>query len=256
MTNWIRFSRRGTPGFGTLEHDTVSEYEGDMFDDPRLTDRRYDINEVKLLVPVLPSKMIAMANNFHALIEKFGMTVPEDPLYFLKANSSLHPTGDPIERPAGYHGKIVFEGELGIVIGRSCKNVPAEQAGSYIFGYTCINDVTSIDLLNKNPSFQQWTRCKAADTFGVLGPTIATGLHAADIRVKTLVDGSERQNYLITDMVFTPTELVSRVSWDMTLLPGDIIACGTSVGVGSLKPGNVVEVQIDGIGTLKNEFAG
>lgn len=227
-----------------------------MFDDPRLTDRRYDINEVKLLVPVLPSKMIAMANNFHALIEKFGMTVPEDPLYFLKANSSLHPTGDPIERPAGYHGKIVFEGELGIVIGRSCKNVPAEQAGSYIFGYTCINDVTSIDLLNKNPSFQQWTRCKAADTFGVLGPTIATGLHAADIRVKTLVDGSERQNYLITDMVFTPTELVSRVSWDMTLLPGDIIACGTSVGVGSLKPGNVVEVQIDGIGTLKNEFAG
>jgi len=256
MTNWIRFTRRGNSGFGTLDHDTVSEYEGDMFDDPRLTDRRYDISEVKLLVPVLPSKMIAMANNFHALIEKFGMTVPEDPLYFLKANSSFHPTGDPIERPAGYHGKIVFEGELGIVIGRPCKNVTAEQAGSYIFGYTCINDVTSIDLLNKNPSFQQWTRCKAADTFGGFGPTIATGLHAADIRVKTLVDSSERQNYPITDMVFTPSELVSRISCDMTLLPGDIIACGTSVGVGSLKPGNVVEVQIDGIGTLKNEFAG
>lgn len=256
MTNWIRFSHQQTVGFGTLAGSTVTEYEGDMFADPQLTNRQMDISEVKLLIPVVPSKMIAMANNFHALISKFGMTVPEDPLYFLKANSSFHPTGEPIVRPRGYDGKIVFEGELGIVVGKTCSCVPAEQAGDFIFGYTCINDVTAIETLNKNPSFQQWTRCKAADTFGVFGPSIATGLDPAAIRVKTLVDGSERQNYPITDMVFTPQELVSLVSSDMTLLPGDIIACGTSVGVGSLKPGNIVEVHIDGIGALTNEFTG
>lgn len=256
MTNWIRFSRPDSDGFGTLDGTTVTEFEGDLFVDPRPTDRRFDISEVKLLTPVVPSKMIAMANNFHALIEKLGLTVPEDPLYFLKANSSFHPTGDPILRPKGYDGKIVFEGELGIVIGRECRDVPVGQAGGCIFGYTCINDVTAIETLNMNPSFQQWTRCKAADTFGVFGPTIATGLDPMRICVETRIDGTERQNYPITDMVFTPQELVSRISGDMTLLPGDIIACGTSVGVGSLKPGNVVEVHIDGVGTLSNEFRG
>ena len=254
MTNWIRFSHRQTRGFGTLEGTTLSEYEGDMFADPQLTDRRFDLSEVKLLTPVVPTKMIAMANNFHALIDKLGLTVPEDPLYFLKVNSSFHPTGDPIVRPEGYDGKIVYEGELGIVIGKRCRNVSVAQAGDYIFGYTCINDVTAIETLNKNPTFQQWTRCKAADTFGVFGPSVATGLDPAHITVETRVDGGVRQNYPISDMVFSPQELVSRVSFDMTLLAGDVIACGTSVGVGSLKPGNIVEVHIEGIGTLKNEF--
>lgn len=256
MTLWIRFAHQGTVGFGTLEGTTITEHQGNMFADPTPTGRQIDSHDVKTLIPALPSKMVAMANNFHALIEKFGMTVPEDPLYFLKANSSFHPTGDPIARPAGYDGKIIFEGELGIVIGNTCARVSTQKAAEFIFGYTCVNDVTAFDLLNKNPSFAQWTRCKAADTFGVFGPGIATGLDPAEIRVTTLVDGQERQNYPITDMVFTPAELVSRVSYDMTLLPGDIIACGTSVGVGTLKPGNVVEIKIDGVGTLKNEFFG
>jgi 2-keto-4-pentenoate hydratase/2-oxohepta-3-ene-1,7-dioic acid hydratase in catechol pathway len=256
MTNWTRFNHKESGGFGTLEGTILAEYEGNMFADPQRTGRQFDLAEVKLMTPVEPSKMIAMANNFHPLIEKLGLTVPEDPLYFLKANSSFHPTGDPIVRPEGYDGKIVFEGELGIVIGTACKSVSADQASDCIFGYTCINDVTAIETLNKNPSFQQWTRCKAADTFGVFGPTIATGLDPSEMRVETRVDGSERQNYPITDMVFTPQELVSRVSYDMTLLPGDIIACGTSVGVGSMKPGNVVEIHIEGVGTLRNEFSG
>jgi len=256
MTNWIRFSCQQTSGFGTLDGTTITEYEGDIFADPQIADRKLDVSEVKLLTPVVPSKMVAMANNFHALLEKLGLTVPEDPLYFLKANSSFHPTGDPIVRPEGYDGKIVFEGELGIVIGKRCRNVPVAQADDCIFGYTCINDVTAIETLNKNPSFQQWTRCKAADTFGVFGPSVATGLDPARIHVETRVDGVERQNYPVADMVFSPQELVSRVSFDMTLLAGDVIACGTSVGVGSLKPGNVVEVHIEGVGTLRNEFVG
>lgn len=256
MTQWIRFNHQGVDKFGTLEGSVISEHEGDLFCEPRPTGGRYELDQISILTPTTPSKMVAMANNFHALIEKFGLTVPQDPLYFLKANSSFHPSGQPIKRPPGYDGKIIFEGELGIVIGATCRGVSANQAGGHVFGYTCVNDVTAFDLLNKDPSFAQWTRCKAADTFGVLGPVVATGLDVHSLRVCTVVDGQERQNYPITDMVFTPEELVSRVSHDMTLLPGDVIACGTSVGVGTLKPGNTVEISIEGVGVLRNEFAG
>lgn len=256
MTNWIRYVHDGAVGFGAVADGTITEHTGDIYAEPEPTQRRISLDAVRLLTPTEPSKMVAMANNFHALIEKFGMTVPEDPLYFLKANSSFHPHDAPIVRPPGYDGRIVFEGELGIVIGRTCRRVSAAQAEDHIFGYTCVNDVTAFDLLNKDPSFAQWTRCKAADTFGVFGPAVATDLDPGKIRVVTRVDGQQRQDYPISDMVFPPFELVSRVSHDMTLLPGDVIACGTSVGAGSLKPGNVVEVSIDGIGTLRNEFAG
>lgn len=256
MTLWIRFKHNDTVGFGTLEGEIITAHKGDMFSDPQPTLRQYELADVTLSTPTQPSKMVAMANNFHALIDKFGLSVPEDPLYFLKANSSFHPSGPPILRPTGYDGKIVFEGELGIVIGQSCRAVAAEHAAEHIFGYTCVNDVTAFDLLNKDKSFAQWTRCKAADTFGVFGPAVATNLTPLDIRVRTLVDGQERQNYPITDMVFTPEELISRVSYDMTLVAGDIIACGTSVGAGTLKPGNVIEVSIEGVGTLRNEFIG
>lgn len=256
MTLWVRFNYQGVDGFGQLKKDLITGFSGDMFNDPQPTGREHKLEEVVLHTPTQPSKMIAMANNFHALIIKFDLSVPEEPLYFLKANSSFHPSGQPIRRPPGYDGRIVFEGELGIVIGRFCSGIEIENAGDYIFGYTCVNDITAFDLLNKDKSFAQWTRCKAADTFGVFGPAVATDVDAKEIRVCTRVDGEERQNYPITDMVFTPEELVSRVSFDMTLFPGDIIACGTSVGVGTLKPGNVVEVSIDGVGTLRNEFIG
>ena len=254
MTRWVRYRSAGAEGFGSLEGSQISEHRGDLFENPEPTGVISDIPDVEILTPVQPSKMVAMANNFHALIEKFNHTVPEDPLYFLKANSSFHPTDRPIVRPTGYEGKIVFEGELGIVIGKTARNVPVDEALGNVFGYTCVNDVTAFDLLNKNPSFAQWTRCKAADSFGIFGPAVATDLDPKTIRVVTRVNDQERQNYPISDMVFSIPELVSRVSYDMTLLPGDIIACGTSVGVGSLKPGSVVEVSIEGVGTVRNEF--
>ena len=256
MTLWIRFNHQDTDRFGRLQGQTITEYSGDMFLHPKTTHQKYELKDVTVLTPTQPSKMVAMANNFHALINKFGFSIPDHPHYFLKANSSFHPTGAPILRPTGYDGKIIFEGELGIVIGQRCRAVAVTDAAEYVFGYTCVNDVTAFDLLNKDKSFAQWTRCKAADTFGVFGPVVATHLNAKDIRVRTEVDGQERQNYPISDMVFTPEELVSRVSFDMTLFPGDIIACGTSVGAGTLKPGNVVAISIDGLGTLQNEFIG
>jgi 2-keto-4-pentenoate hydratase/2-oxohepta-3-ene-1,7-dioic acid hydratase in catechol pathway len=133
--------------------------------------------------------------------------------------------------------------------------VPPGNAGDYIFGYTCVNDVTAIDLLFENGDFPQWTRSKSFDTFGCLGPVIATGFKSAEVDLITRLDGVERQNYPLSDMIFSPHELVSRISHDVSLLPGDVIACGTSLGVGSIKDGVTVEVNIDGIGSLLNTLA-
>jgi 2-keto-4-pentenoate hydratase/2-oxohepta-3-ene-1,7-dioic acid hydratase in catechol pathway len=141
------------------------------------------------------------------------------------------------------------------VIGRQCKEASPRDAGAHIFGYTCVNDVTAAEVLNENADFAQWCRSKSYDTFGCLGPVIAAGLDWAALRVVTRLEGVERQNYPLSDMIMPPEELVSRISHDMTLLPGDVIACGTSVGVGSIKDGCTVEVDIEGIGTLVNTLS-
>ena len=150
----------------------------------------------------------------------------------------------------------MFEGELGIVIGKRATAVDADDAPACIFGYTCINDVTAAQLLDEDPNFVQWTRAKGFDTFGCIGPAIATGIDLDTARVRTVLDGTERQNYPLSDMIFAPAQIVAAVSRDLTLLPGYVIACGTSVGVGSMKDGAVVTVTIDGIGTLSNVMSG
>jgi len=198
--------------------------------------------------------MICLWNNFHQLAAKNDFPVPGEPLYFLKGNNSFLAHGETIRVPVSYSGKVVYEGELGIVIGRRCTAVSESDAPGCIFGYTCINDVTAIEILNKNPGFAQWTRAKSFDTFGAFGPVIATGLDPMKLTVKTVLNGQERQNYPVSDMIFPPGQLVSLISQDMTLEAGDVIACGTSVGVGSMKPGSTVSVVIDGIGTLTNRF--
>jgi 2-keto-4-pentenoate hydratase/2-oxohepta-3-ene-1,7-dioic acid hydratase in catechol pathway len=165
------------------------------------------------------------------------------------------PHGGAIRRPAGYDGQIVFEGELGIVIGRRCANVTEDTARDCIFGYTCVNDVTARDLLKADPSFPQWTRAKGFDTFGAFGPAICRGMDPGDLVVRTFVDGVEKQNYPVADMFFAPHEIVSRISRDTTLEPGDLIACGTSLGAGAIPPGSLVEIEIAGIGRLANRLA-
>ena len=254
MTHWIRFAENGVPGFGQLDGATVDVYSGDMFDSPQPTGRTVALAAVTLLVPAAAGKMVALWNNFHALAAKLGNPVPAEPLYFIKGNGSYLASGEPIRRPPSYGGKVIFEGELGIVIGRTCRAVSEADAPAHIFGYTCINDVTAVDLLNKDATFAQWTRAKSFDTFGVFGPVVATGLDPLQLSVRTVLDGQERQNYPVADMVFPPARLVSLISQDMTLDPGDVVACGTSIGVGSMKPGSTVAVTIDGVGTLVNRF--
>lgn len=254
MAHWIRFEHGGRIGFGMLDDDLVVVHRGDLFASPLPTGETLALGAVKLLTPCTPSKMVALWNNFHQLAAKLGNPVPAEPLYFLKGNNSFLAHGETIRKPAAYDGKVVYEGELGIVIGRRAANVSEADAAGRIFGYTCINDVTAAELINKDATFAQWTRAKSFDTFGVFGPAIATGIDPSTLTIRLVLNEQERQNYPVGDMIFPPARLVSLISRDMTLEPGDVIACGTSVGVGSMKPGSTVSVTIDGVGTLTNRY--
>ena len=254
MAQWLRFERNGQAGFGTLEGGTIRVHSGNMFEGATPTGESLAKSATKPLIPCVPQKMVALVDNYHALVTKLQHAVPAEPLYFLKSNSSFAADGDTIRVPASYPGKVVYEGELGIVIGKRCHAVSEAEAPGCIFGYTCINDVTAAEIIAKDASFAQWSRAKSFDTFGVFGPVVATGLDPATLSVKLVLNGQERQNYPVSDMIFGPAAIVSRLSQDVTLEPGDVICCGTSVGVGSMKPGSDVAVTIDGIGTLANRF--
>ena len=250
---WARFrSNDGRTGFGVFDGKHIAEHAGDMFGAPPATGRTVAGGSFALASPCAPSKIVALWNNFNELSIKLGKSPPSHPLFLIKPGTSVIGPNEPIRRPTGYTGKIAYEGELGIVVGKLCKDVAPDAARDHIFGYTCVNDVTASGVLNENVDFAQWCRSKGFDTFGCLGPVIATDLDWSQVRVITRVDGAERQNYPLSDMIMPPEELVSRLSHDMSLLPGDVIACGTSVGVGSIKEGCSVEVEIDGIGSLVN----
>ena len=253
--HWLRFSRQGKSAFGLMEAGSVRACCGDMFSAWERTDELIALDEIRWETPCTPTKMIALWNNFHEAAAKFALAIPEEPLFFVKSANSFCPHNATIPAPKSYSGKVLYEGELGIVIGKQGKDIPPDQAPSHIFGYTCVNDVTAFELLKSDPSFAQWTRAKSFDGFGPFGPVIATGVDPAGLAVRTLVNGKERQNYPVRDMIFAPERLVSLISRDLTLFPGDIISCGTSVGAGSLAHGATVEVIIDGVGTLSNQYA-
>jgi 2-keto-4-pentenoate hydratase/2-oxohepta-3-ene-1,7-dioic acid hydratase in catechol pathway len=253
ITRWVRFEHQGQAAFGTLDGTTVAVHEGDMFGAARPTGQVLALSGLKLLAPVRPGKVLGLWNNYMALAAKLNLADPTEALYFLKSPGSVLDPGGTIVAPPG-QGKIVFEGELAIVIGRRARAVSETLALSHVFGYTCVNDVTAAEVLNRDTSFAQWSRAKSYDTFCPLGPCLATGLDPATLTVKTWLDGQLRQDYPVADIRFSVPRLVSLISHDMTLEPGDVILCGTSVGVGSMKSGQSVEVEIEGIGRLTNRF--
>lgn len=251
--HWVRFREGQSTRFGTLQGEQIQVCEGDMFIRAVPTHRLVPLADVQLLTPVQPTKVIALWNNFRALGEKLNLPVPSEPLYLIKSPNSYLAPGGTIRKPP-CDGKVVFEGELGIVIGKTCKQVPEREALDHVFGYTCANDVTVADILNRDASFAQWVRAKGFDTFCPFGPVVATGLDPSRLVVRTFLNGEVRQDYPISDMRFSVQQLVSLISQDITLYAGDIILCGTSVGVGSMKPGSTVSVEIAGIGKLSNRF--
>jgi len=253
---WVRFAYAdGRIGFGTVHDDVVTVHSGDMFSGPQASDERVSLDSVEVLAPCQPTKVIALWNNLREAAEKQGWSAPVQPLYFLKPASSLVAHRAPIVRPSSYSGRILYEGELGVVIGKTCVNVAIEEVDDVVFGYTCVNDVTALDLINEDASFAQWTRAKSFDTFAALGPVIASGIDPGAVHVTTVVGGKVRQHYPVSDMFFSPRQLVSLISRDMTLSPGDVIACGTSTGAMPMRPQVPIDVQIEGIGVLTNALA-
>jgi len=252
---WLRCRDRGADSWALLEGDSIAIVDGSPFGHHTDTGRRLPLAQVDWLTPCRPTKMLALWNNYGAAAAKNGWTRPAEPLWFLKSPNSFAAHGQAIPPPRGYDGRVAYEGELAIVIGRRARDVPVGDAAAHILGYTCANDVTALELLQRDPSFPQWARAKGFDGFGVFGPVIDTAFEPAGASVRTTVDGRERQNYPLSDMFFPPHELVSLLSRDVTLEPGDVILCGTSLGVLPMKPGARVEVSIEGIGTLANVYA-
>jgi 2-keto-4-pentenoate hydratase/2-oxohepta-3-ene-1,7-dioic acid hydratase in catechol pathway len=199
-------------------------------------------------IDLVPSKIIGIGQNYRAHALEMGKGLPEEPLMFLKPRSALLPDGGRIERPVGYE-RVDYEGELGVVIGRRARRVSGERALDVVMGFTCINDVTVRDLQTKDG---QWTRAKGFDTFCPLGPRIVAGLDPTKLAIKTRVNGQIKQDSSTSDMIFDVRTLIAFVTQHMTLEVGDVISTGTPAGVGNLAIGDVVEVEIEGIGVLRN----
>jgi 2-keto-4-pentenoate hydratase/2-oxohepta-3-ene-1,7-dioic acid hydratase in catechol pathway len=231
----------------------VAELLGHPFgigeDSVRVTGNRYPLPDVRLLAPVLPSKVVAVGKNYADHAREMGGEPPPEPVIFLKPSTSVVGPGDPVVYPAALSERVDFEGELAVVIGRLCREVPSARVPEVIFGYTCANDVTARDLQSRDG---QWARAKGFDTFCPLGPWIETEIDPSDLELTTMVNGEIRQDARTSLLLHDVTALVVYVTAVMTLLPGDVLLTGTPAGVGPLKDGDEVSVTIEGIGTLSN----
>ena len=246
-----RFSHDDAIRFGIVDGTDLVVLAGDpLFAGFETTGERVPLGEVALLAPVIPrSKVIGIARNYRDHAAELGNEVPAEPMMFLKPNTSVIGPGDAIVRPAQSE-RTDYEGELAAVIGRVAKNVSVEDALDYVFGYTIGNDVTARDLQKTDG---QWARAKGFDTFCPLGPAIETEFTpSADVRIVTRVNGEVRQDGTLGEMVHSVAEFISYASHAFTLLPGDVILAGTPAGVGPFVAGDIVEVEITGLGTLRN----
>lgn len=251
----VRFSIQGMIHYGTLEDDLINGFRGSPFPYPTSQvipfepdGSSYKPAEVKLLAPCLPSKIVCLGLNYRSHAEEFKREIPPAPLIFLKPSTAVIGPDAGIVLPR-LSTRVDYEGELGVVIGKNAKDIPEDKAIEYVFGYTCFNDVTERHIQKEDG---QWTRAKGFDTFAPIGPCIETGLDPGDLRLETYLNGEPRQSGRTSDLIFGISKLISFISSIMTLLPGDVIATGTPAGIGRMNPGDVVEIKIEKIGTLRN----
>lgn len=250
-----RFSAGDDMSFGVVEGDPtrpeslrVTAISGHPFGPFQVAGHPRPLSEVRLLSPVLPSKVVGVGRNYVEHARELGNAVPDVPVVFLKPSTAVIGTSGAIIYPA-ISEEVHHEAELAVVIGRLCREVPVERAADVVLGFTCANDVTARDLQRTE---DQWGRAKGADTFCPLGPWVETELDPADLRIRCTVNGETRQDGRTSQMVRGVAELVAHVSAAMTLLPGDVILTGTPAGVGPVQVGDEVSVDIEGIGTLTN----
>ena len=244
-----------TPYYAILTEHTVELLAADergltqISVNPRSSAAKFDLDEVKVLAPVAPSKIVCVGRNYREHAAELGNKMPDEPLLFLKAPSAVIASGDEIELPAASQ-QVEHEGELGVVIGRVARNI-SDDPLSYVFGYTCVNDVTARDLQRKDVQF---TRGKSFDTFCPVGPWIETDIDPSNATVQTRLNGELKQKGNTADMAFPVAFLIRYISEIMTLYPGDLIATGTPAGVSRMNPGDTVEVEVTGIGILRNSI--
>jgi 2-keto-4-pentenoate hydratase/2-oxohepta-3-ene-1,7-dioic acid hydratase in catechol pathway len=253
---FIRFIYKNDVKSGIIKDSQI--YEIDHGDNKELLDidfnrdiisgKSYNYNEIKIIEPTKPSKLVCIGLNYKEHGEELEMELPEESKIFLKPETSVIAHEDPIIYPQ-MSNQVDYEGELAVVIGRKCKDVDIEEAKNYIFGYTIVNDVTARDLQAKDG---QWTRAKSFDTFAPIGPCIETDLNPLDQKIETKVNGKIKQYSNTKNMIFNVYQLLSFISNIMTLNSGDVISTGTPKGVGEIKPNDTVEITIENIGTLKN----
>jgi 2-keto-4-pentenoate hydratase/2-oxohepta-3-ene-1,7-dioic acid hydratase in catechol pathway len=238
----VRFESEGKVLMGTCDGQTITS-----------GNRNFDISAVKLLAPACPSKIVCIGLNYAQHAAELKMALPQEPIIFLKPPTAAIGPGAEIVFPPSSQ-QVDYEGELAVVIRNQCKNVPASEAELHILGYTCFNDVTARDLQRRDG---QWTRAKSFDTFAPFGPWVAgiDSVDSADLDIQTRVNGEVKQSSNTSDLIFDVPRLVEFISHIMTLEPGDVIATGTPPGVGPLRRGDVVEVEIERIGVLKNSVA-
>lgn len=216
-----------------------------------LDGRDYALSKARLLSPAEPSKIVCVGKNYLAHAKEFDSQVPSEPLLFLKPATAVIGPEDTVEYPS-FATRVDYEGELAVVIGKRCRNVRAEDFSDVVFGYTCLNDVTERNIQHADG---QWTRGKSFDTFCPLGPWIVTDLDPSDLAIRTRLNGDVRQDSRTSKMIFSLGRILEHITACMTLLPGDVIATGTPENVGPMQPGDTVEVEIEGIGILRNHIA-
>src|SRR5574341_838592 len=246
VTRYVRYAHEGRTAYGLIEGETIRELAGSIFESLRPTGRTVRLADVKLLAPVEPSKVIAVGLNYQSHLG--NRPVAEYPGLFAKLPTSIVGPYDEIVMPPDATD-LHYEGELVIVIGRKAQNVPAAEALQYVFGVTAGNDVSERAWQRND---LQWFRAKGSDTFGPLGPTVARGLNYDDLLVQTRVNGEVRQSERTRDLIFNVPTIVSYVSRYVTLLPGDVIYTGTPQSTKAMQPGDVVEVEVEGVGVLRN----
>jgi 2-keto-4-pentenoate hydratase/2-oxohepta-3-ene-1,7-dioic acid hydratase in catechol pathway len=248
----FRHGERIATGAISPGEDVIQILAGTFFEDPLPTGEQVALDDVLLLAPVLPSKLVCVGKNYAAHAAEFGMTVPEEPLLFLKPSTAVIGPGDPI-RLLPISSRTDYEGEMAVVMGRLARNVRAEDASRFILGFTCANDVTLRDLQHTN---DQWARAKGFDGSCPLGPWIETTVDPTDVLVETRLNGEVVQHASTADLAFGVATLIEYITAFMTLLPGDVLLTGTPEGVGRLRSGDIVEVEVDGVGTLRNGVIG
>ncbi len=247
----VRFRHGDRIATGVVAGNEVRVLAGTFFENPVPTGEDVPLPAVKLLAPVLPSKVVAVGKNYADHAAEMGGEVPEEPIIFLKPSTAVIGPNDLIPYPA-ISQQVEHEAELAVVIGRLARRVRAEDAGRYILGFTCGNDVTARDLQRKDG---QWSRAKGFDGFCPLGPWVETELDPTDLAVECRVNGEVRQASRTSLLTFGPNVLIEFITRVMTLLPGDVIMTGTPAGVGPMEVGDKVEVELEGIGILENEVA-